>query len=298
MDMIVVLMPEVVPALEELKGILLPWLMTSFMNSSIPDIMRNRILDWLFHQGSISLFKLILAVIKKNKEALSHCDEMGQASEILKGFLESLKTEKDMDEILHEAHFSYGIGHDLLEDSRQFRRAKFVVEWTKRQRRDLLREVQPLVHLNNLDLEAVYNFVRDVQLEQFGVTFYITPKTDSKVTEYERFKINEHLFKMILQIVFPLGGGREVAEGLLRLLDVKDGLVDFLTFAQVLDMVAQGDLERKLKLLFAAFLSIPTVEGDAEEEDIMAWVEATRKWLLGESDQYHYLSCFVCLNLH
>ncbi|KAF5926210.1 hypothetical protein HPG69_011337 [Diceros bicornis minor] len=281
--------------LSALASISLSWFLTLFL-SIMPLESAVNVVDCFFYDGIKAIFQLGLAVLEANAEDLCSSKDDGQALMVLSRFLDHIKNEDSPGPRVgsHHAFFSddqepYPVTDiaDLLRDSyegipcylqkfgdqsveqiehmRCKHRIRVLQGHEETTKQNVLRVVIPEVSILPEDLEELYDlFKREHMMSCYWEQPRpVTPRHDPSRPYAEQYRIDARQFAHLFQLVSPwtCGAHTEIlAERTFRLLDDNmDHLIEFKAFVSCLDIMYNGEMNEKIKLLYR--LHIPP--GDA-----------------------------------
>lgn len=291
-------LPELAEHLNDpsaLASISLSWFLTLFL-SIMPLESAVNVVDCFFYDGIKAIFQLGLAVLEANAEDLCSSKDDGQALMVLSRFLDHIKNEDSPGPRIgsHHAFFSddqepYPVTDiaDLIRDSYE----KFgdqSVEQIERMRcrhrirvlqghedttkQNVLRVVTPEVSILPEDLEELYDlFKREHMMSCYWEQPRpMAPRHDPSRPYAEQYRIDARQFTHLFQLVSPwtCGAHTEIlAERTFRLLDDNmDHLIEFKAFVSCLDVIYNGEMNEKIKLLYRLHIPPALTENDRDSQ--------------------------------
>lgn len=286
-------LPELAEHLNDpsaLASISLSWFLTLFL-SIMPLESAVNIVDCFFYDGIKAIFQLGLAVLDACAKDLCSSRDDGQALMVLSRFLDHIKNEDSPGPPTGSHHTFFSDGQepypvtdiaDLIRDSYE----KFgdqSVEQIERMRyrhrirvlqgheditkQNVLRVVSPEVSFLLADLEELYDlFKREYMMSCYWEQSRpMASRHDPSRPYAEQYRIDTRQFARLFHLVSPWTCGTHMeilAERTFRLLDDNmDNLIEFRAFVNCLDIMYNGEMNEKIKLLYK--LHIPP--GDAAD---------------------------------
>lgn len=275
-------LPELAEHMQDvsaLASVSLSWFLTLFL-SIMPLESAVNVVDCFFYDGIKAIFQLGLAVLEANAEELCSSRDDGQALMVLSRFLDHVKNEDSPGAPAgsHHAFFSddqepYPITDiaDLLRDSyekfgdqsvgqiehlRCKHRIRVLQGHEDTTKQNVLRVVIPEVSILPEDLEQLYDLFKR---EHMMRCYWEQPRPaalrhDPSRPYVEQYRIDARQFAHLFQLVSPwtCGAHTEIlAERTFRLLDDNvDQLIEFKAFVSCLDVMYNGEMNEKIKLLY------------------------------------------------
>ncbi|XP_068929132.1 TBC1 domain family member 8 isoform X3 [Petaurus breviceps papuanus] len=269
--------------LSTLASISLSWFLTLFL-SIMPLESAVNVVDCFFYDGIKAIFQLGLAVLEANAMELCSSKDDGQALMILSRFLDHVKNEEsprppignhhtffsddqepypvtDIADLIRDSYEKFGDQSvELIEHMRCKHRIRVLQGHEDTTKQNVLRVVIPEVSIPPEDLEELYDlFKREHMIscywEQTSPAFQ---HHDPNRPYAEQYLIDAQQFTNLYKLVSPwtCGAHTEIlAERTFRLLDENmDHLIAFKGFAICLDIMYNGEMNEKIKLLYRLHL--------------------------------------------
>ncbi|XP_044628922.1 TBC1 domain family member 8 isoform X2 [Equus asinus] len=281
--------------LSALASISLSWFLTLFL-SIMPLESAVNVVDCFFYDGIKAIFQLGLAVLDANAEDLCGSKDDGQALMVLSRFLDHIKNEDSPGPPIgsHHAFFSddqepYPVTDiaDLIRDSyekfgdqsveqiehmRCKHRIRVLQGHEDTTKQNVLRVVIPEVSILPEDLEELYDlFKREHMMSCYWEQPRpVAPRHDPSRPYAEQYRIDAQQFAHLFQLVSPwtCGAHTEIlAERTFRLLDDNmDHLIEFKAFVSCLDIMYNGEMNEKIKLLYRLHIPPALTENDRDSQ--------------------------------
>ncbi|KAM6179767.1 TBC1 domain family member 8 isoform 2-T2 [Erethizon dorsatum] len=281
--------------LSALASVSLSWFLTLFL-SIMPLESAVNVVDCFFYDGIKAIFQLGLAVLEATAEELCSSKDDGQALMILSRFLDHIKNEDSPGPPIgsHHAFFSddqepYPVTDiaDLIRDSyekfgdqsveqiehlRCKHRIRVLQGHEDTTRQNVLRVVIPEVLLSPEDLEELYDlFKREHMLSCYWAQpGPVALRHDPSRPYAEQYRIDAQQFTRLFLLLSPwtCGAHTEIlAERTFRLLDDNmDQLLEFRAFVSCLDIMYNGEMNEKIKLLYRLHIPPALTENDRDSQ--------------------------------
>ncbi|XP_027698376.1 TBC1 domain family member 8 [Vombatus ursinus] len=281
--------------LSTLASISLSWFLTLFL-SIMPLESAVNVVDCFFYDGIKAIFQLGLAVLEANAVELCSSKDDGQALMILSRFLDHVKNEEspgppignhhaffsddqepypvtDIADLIRDSYEKFGDQSvELIEHMRCKHRIRVLQGHEDTTKQNVLRVVIPEVSILPEDLEELYDlFKREHMIscywEQTSLAFQ---HHDPNRPYAEQYLIDAQQFINLYKLVSPwtCGAHTEIlAERTFRLLDENmDHLIAFKGFAICLDIMYNGEMNEKIKLLYRLHLPPALTENDKDSQ--------------------------------
>ncbi|XP_072470787.1 TBC1 domain family member 8 isoform X3 [Notamacropus eugenii] len=281
--------------LSTLASISLSWFLTLFL-SIMPLESAVNVVDCFFYDGIKAIFQLGLAVLEANAVELCSSKDDGQALMILSRFLDHVKNEEspgppignhhaffsddqepypvtDIADLIRDSYEKFGDQSvELIEHMRCKHRIRVLQGHEDTTKQNVLRVVIPEVSILPEDLEELYDlFKREHMIscywEQTSPAFQ---HHDPNRPYAEQYLIDAQQFTNLYKLVSPwtCGAHTEIlAERTFRLLDENmDHLIAFKGFAICLDIMYNGEMNEKIKLLYRLHLPPALTENDKDSQ--------------------------------
>ncbi|XP_004844505.1 TBC1 domain family member 8 isoform X2 [Heterocephalus glaber] len=281
--------------LSALASVSLSWFLTLFL-SIMPLESAVNVMDCFFYDGIKAIFQLGLAVLEATAEELCSSKDDGQALMILSRFLDHIKNEDSPGPSIssHHAFFSddqdpYPVTDiaDLIRDSyekfgdqsveqiehlRCKHRIRVLQGHEDTTRQNVLRVVIPEVSVSPEDLEELYDlFKREHMLSCYWAQpGLVALRHDPSRPYAEQYRIDARQFTRLFLLLSPwtCGAHTEIlAERAFRLLDDNvDQLLEFRAFVCCLDIMYNGEMNEKIKLLYRLHIPPALTENDRDSQ--------------------------------
>lgn len=281
--------------LSALASVSLSWFLTLFL-SIMPLESAVNVMDCFFYDGIKAIFQLGLAVLEATAEELCSSKDDGQALMILSRFLDHIKNEDSPGPSIgsHHAFFSddqepYPVTDiaDLIRDSyekfgdqsveqiehlRCKHRIRVLQGHEDTTRQNVLRVVIPEVSISPEDLEELYDlFKREHMLSCYWAQpGPVALRHDPSRPYAEQYRIDARQFTRLFLLLSPwtCGAHTEIlAERTFRLLDDNvDQLLEFRAFTSCLDIMYNGEMNEKIKLLYRLHIPPALTENDRDSQ--------------------------------
>lgn len=281
--------------LSALASISLSWFLTLFL-SIMPLESAVHVVDCFFYDGIKAIFQLGLAVLEANAEELCSSKDDGQALMVLSRFLDHIKNEDSPGPPIgsHHAFFSddqepYPVTDiaDLIRDSyekfgnqsveqiehlRCKHRIRVLQGHEDTTKQNVLRVVIPEVSILPEDLEELYDLFKRAHMMSCYWEHHrpMALRHDPSRPYAEQYRIDARQFAHLFQLVSPWTCGVHteiLAERLFRLLDDNmDQLIEFKAFTSCLDIMYNGEMNEKIKLLYRLHIPPALTENDRDSQ--------------------------------
>ncbi|XP_065785783.1 TBC1 domain family member 8 isoform X3 [Muntiacus reevesi] len=281
--------------LSALASISLSWFLTLFL-SIMPLESAVNVVDCFFYDGIKAIFQLGLAVLEATAEDLCSSKDDSQALTVLSRFLDHVKNEDSLGPPIgsHHAFFSDDQEPcpvtdiaDLIRDSyekfgdqsvaqiermRCRHRIRVLQGHEHSTKQHVLRVIIPEVSVLPEDLEELYDlFKREHMMSCYWEQPRpMAPRHDPSRPYAEQYRIDAQQFARLFQLVSPwtCGAHTEIlAERTFRLLDENmDHLIEFKAFVSCLDIMYNGEMNEKIKLLYRLHIPPALTENDRDSQ--------------------------------
>lgn len=281
--------------LSALASISLSWFLTLFL-SIMPLESAVNVVDCFFYDGIKAIFQLGLAVLEATAEDLCSSKDDSQALTVLSRFLDHVKNEDSPGPPIgsHHAFFSDDQEPcpvtdiaDLIRDSyekfgdqsvaqiermRCRHRIRVLQGHEHSTKQHVLRVIIPEVSVLPEDLEELYDlFKREHMMSCYWEQPRpMAPRHDPSRPYAEQYRIDAQQFARLFQLVSPwtCGAHTEIlAERTFRLLDENmDHLIEFKAFVSCLDIMYNGEMNEKIKLLYRLHIPPALTENDRDSQ--------------------------------
>ncbi|XP_055234404.2 TBC1 domain family member 8 isoform X3 [Gorilla gorilla gorilla] len=281
--------------LSALASVSLSWFLTLFL-SIMPLESAVNVVDCFFYDGIKAIFQLGLAVLEANAEDLCSSKDDGQALMILSRFLDHIKNEDspgppvgshhaffsddqepypvtDISDLIRDSYEKFGDQSvEQIEHLRYKHRIRVLQGHEDTTKQNVLRVVIPEVSILPEDLEELYDLFKR---EHMMSCYWEQPRPmasrhDPSRPYAEQYRIDARQFAHLFQLVSPwtCGAHTEIlAERTFRLLDDNmDQLIEFKAFVSCLDIMYNGEMNEKIKLLYRLHIPPALTENDRDSQ--------------------------------
>ncbi|XP_066863188.1 TBC1 domain family member 8 isoform X3 [Kogia breviceps] len=301
--------------LSALASISLSWFLTLFL-SIMPLESAVNVVDCFFYDGIKAIFQLGLAVLEANAEDLCSSKDDSQALMVLSRFLDRIKNEDSPGPPLSSHHAFFSDDQepcpmtdiaDLIRDSyekfgdqsvaqiehmRCKHRIRVLQGHEDTTKQNVLRVVIPEVSVLPEDLEELYDLFKR---EHMMSCYWEQPRPvalrhDPSRPYAEQYRIDARQFARLFQLVSPwtCGAHTEIlAERTFRLLDENmDHLIEFKAFVSCLDIMYNGEMNEKIKLLYRLHIPPALTENDRDSQSPLKnpLLSTSRPLVIGKSN--------------
>ncbi|XP_040479527.1 TBC1 domain family member 8 isoform X3 [Ursus maritimus] len=281
--------------LSALASISLSWFLTLFL-SIMPLESAVSVVDCFFYDGIKAIFQLGLAVLEANAQGLCSSKDDGQALMVLSRFLDHIKNEDspgppvgshhaffsddqepypgtDIADLIRDSYEKFGDQSvEQIEHLRCKHRIRVLQGHEDTTKQNVLRVVIPEVSILPEDLEELYDlFKREHMMSCYWEQPRpMAPRHDPSRPYAEQYRIDAQQFAHLFQLVSPwtCGAHTEIlAERTFRLLDDNmDHLIEFKAFVSCLDVMYNGEMNEKIKLLYRLHIPPALTENDRDSQ--------------------------------
>ncbi|XP_032275505.1 TBC1 domain family member 8 isoform X4 [Phoca vitulina] len=281
--------------LSALASISLSWFLTLFL-SIMPLESAVSVVDCFFYDGIKAIFQLGLAVLEANAQGLCSSKDDGQALMVLSRFLDHIKNEDspgppvgshhaffsddqepypgtDIADLIRDSYEKFGDQSvEQIEHLRCKHRIRVLQGHEDTTKQNVLRVVIPEVSIPPEDLEELYDlFKREHMMSCYWEQPRpMAPRHDPSRPYAEQYRIDARQFAHLFQLVSPwtCGAHTEIlAERTFRLLDDNmDHLIEFKAFVSCLDVMYNGEMNEKIKLLYRLHIPPALTENDRDSQ--------------------------------
>lgn len=281
--------------LSALASISLSWFLTLFL-SIMPLESAVSVVDCFFYDGIKAIFQLGLAVLEANAQGLCSSKDDGQALMVLSRFLDHVKNEDspgppigshhaffaddqepypgtDIADLIRDSYEKFGDQSvEQIEHLRCKHRIRVLQGHEDTTKQNVLRVVIPEVSILPEDLEELYDlFKREHMMSCYWEQPRpMAPRHDPSRPYAEQYRIDARQFAHLFQLVSPwtCGAHTEIlAERTFRLLDDNmDHLIEFKAFVSCLDVMYNGEMNEKIKLLYRLHIPPALTENDRDSQ--------------------------------
>ncbi|CAI9174002.1 unnamed protein product [Rangifer tarandus platyrhynchus] len=281
--------------LSALASISLSWFLTLFL-SIMPLESAVNVVDCFFYDGIKAIFQLGLAVLEATAEDLCGSKDDSQALMVLSRFLDHVKNEDspgpptgshhaffsddqepcpvtDVADLIRDSYEKFGDQSVAqIEHMRCRHRIRVLQGHEDTTKQNVLRVVIPEVSVLPEDLEELYDlFKREHMMSCYWEQPRpMAPRHDPSRPYAEQYRIDAQQFARLFQLVSPwtCGAHTEIlAERTFRLLDENmDHLIEFKAFVSCLDIMYNGEMNEKIKLLYRLHIPPALTENDRDSQ--------------------------------
>ncbi|XP_061482825.1 TBC1 domain family member 8 isoform X2 [Rhineura floridana] len=280
--------------LSTLASVSLSWFLTLFL-SIMPLESAVNVVDCFFFDGIKAIFQFGLAVLEANAVELCNSKDDGHALMILSRFLDHVKNEEsplplignqhaffsdDMEpcpiteiaDLIRDSYEKFG-DHSVeqIEHMRYKHRIRVLQSHEETTKQNVLRVVIPDVSILPEDLEELYDLFKKEHL----ISCYwewnsavVIRRHDPSRPYAEQYRIDSWQFTNLYKLVSPWTCGEHtevLAERTFRLLDENmDHLIEFKAFAGCFDIMYNGEMNEKIKLLYKLHIPPALTEKDRD----------------------------------
>ncbi|XP_048208363.1 TBC1 domain family member 8 [Perognathus longimembris pacificus] len=281
--------------LSALASVSLSWFLTLFL-SIMPLESAVNVVDCFFYDGIKAIFQLGLAVLEANAEDLCSSKDDGQALMILSRFLDHIKNEDspgppissrhaffsddqepypvtDIADLIRDSYEKFGNQSvEQIEHLRCKHRIRVLQGHEDTTKQNVLRVVIPEVSILPEDLEELYDLFKR---EHMMSCYWEQPRPaasrhDPSRPYAEQYRIDARQFAHLFRLLSPwtCGAHTEIlAERTFRLLDDNmDQLLEFKAFVSCLDVMYNGEMNEKIKLLYRLHIPPALTENDRDSQ--------------------------------
>uniref|UniRef100_A0A8C5WXL8 TBC1 domain family member 8 n=2 Tax=Laticauda laticaudata TaxID=8630 RepID=A0A8C5WXL8_LATLA len=302
--------------LSTLASVSLSWFLTLFL-SIMPLESAVNVVDCFFFDGIKAIFQLGLAVLEANAVELCSSKDDGHALMILSRFLDHVKNEEsplppignqhaffsdDMEpcptteiaDLIRDSYEKFG-DHSVeqIEHMRYKHRIRVLQSHEETTKQNVLRVVIPDVSIVPEDLEELYDLFKKEHL----ISCYwewnsavVIQRHDPSRPYAEQYRIDSQQFTNLFKLVSPWMCGEHtqvLAERTFRLLDENmDHLIEFKAFVSCLDIMYNGEMNEKIKLLYRLHIPPALTENERDSQSPLknSLLSTSRPLVIGKSN--------------
>uniref|UniRef100_A0A8C5UES8 TBC1 domain family member 8 n=1 Tax=Malurus cyaneus samueli TaxID=2593467 RepID=A0A8C5UES8_9PASS len=281
--------------LTALASISLSWFLTLFL-SIMPLESAVNVVDCFFYDGIKAIFQLGLAILEANAVDLCNSKDDGQALMILSRFLEHVKNEEsplppignhhaffsddqesspvtEIANLIHDSYEKFG-DHSVeqIEHMRYKHRIRVLQSHEDTTKQNVLRVVIPDVSILPEDLEELYDLFKREHLIRcyWETTSAVSEHHDPSRPYAEQYRIDAQQFASLYRLLSPWTCGEHtnlLAHRTFRLLDENmDRLIEFKGLASCLDVMYNGEMNEKIKLLYKLHIPPALTENERDSQ--------------------------------
>ncbi|GAB1284911.1 TBC1 domain family member 8 [Apodemus speciosus] len=255
--------------LSALASISLSWFLTLFL-SIMPLESAVNVVDCFFYDGIKAIFQLGLAVLEANAEELCSSKDDGQALMILS---REPYPVTDIADLIRDSYEKFGNQSvEQIEHLRCKHRIRVLQGHEDTTKQNVLRVVIPEVSILPEDLEELYDLFKRAHMMSCYWEHHkpMALRHDPSRPYAEQYRIDARQFAHLFQLVSPwtCGAHTEIlAERIFRLLDDNmDQLIEFKAFVSCLDIMYNGEMNEKIKLLYRLHIPPALTENDRDSQ--------------------------------
>uniref|UniRef100_A0A8C9KUR2 TBC1 domain family member 8 n=1 Tax=Serinus canaria TaxID=9135 RepID=A0A8C9KUR2_SERCA len=301
--------------LTALASISLSWFLTLFL-SIMPLESAVNVVDCFFYDGIKAIFQLGLAILEANAVDLCNSKDDGQALMILSRFLEHVKNEEsplppignhhaffsddqepspvtEIANLIHDSYEKFG-DHSVeqIERMRYKHRIRVLQSHEDTTKQNVLRVVIPDVSILPEDLEELYDlFKREHLIRCYWESGSAVPERHDPSRPYaEQYRIDVQQFAGLYRLLSPWTCGEHtdlLAHRTFRLLDENmDRLIEFKGLASCLDVMYNGEMNEKIKLLYKLHIPPALTENERDSQSPLKnpLLSTSRPLVIGKSN--------------
>ncbi|XP_074715170.1 TBC1 domain family member 8 isoform X3 [Strix uralensis] len=301
--------------LTTLASISLSWFLTLFL-SIMPLESAVNVVDCFFYDGIKAIFQLGLAILEANAVDLCNSKDDGQALMILSRFLERVKNEEsplppignhhaffsddqeaspvtEIANLIHDSYEKFG-DHSVaqIEHMRYKHRIRVLQSHEDTTKQNVLRVVIPDVSILPEDLEELYDLFKREHLIRcyWETTSPVVERHDPSRPYAEQYRIDAQQFTNLYRLVSPWTCGEHtdvLAQRTFRLLDENmDQLIEFKGLASCLDVMYNGEMNEKIKLLYKLHIPPALTENERDSQSPLRnpLLSTSRPLVIGKSN--------------
>ncbi|KAM6448467.1 TBC1 domain family member 8 isoform 5-T5 [Liasis olivaceus] len=302
--------------LSTLASVSLSWFLTLFL-SIMPLESAVNVVDCFFFDGIKAIFQFGLAVLEASAMELCSSKDEGHALMILSRFLDHVKNEEsplppignqhaffsdDMEpcpiteiaDLIRDSYEKFG-DHSVeqIEHMRYKHRIRVLQSHEETTKQNVLRVVIPDVSIVPEDLEELYDLFKKEHL----ISCYwewnsavVIQRHDPSRPYAEQYIIDSQQFTNLYKLVSPWTCGEHtqvLAERTFRLLDENmDHLIEFKAFISCLDIMYNGEMNEKIKLLYRLHIPPALTENERDSQSPLKnpLLSTSRPLVIGKSN--------------
>ncbi|KAL8190118.1 UNVERIFIED_CONTAM: TBC1 domain member 8 [Gekko kuhli] len=302
--------------LSTLASVSLSWFLTLFL-SIMPLESAVNVVDCFFFDGIKAIFQFGLAILEANAVELCNSKDDGHALMILSRFLDHVKNEEsplplignqhaffsddlepcpvtEITDLIRDSYEKFG-DHSVeqIEHMRYKHRIRVLQNHEETTKQNVLRVVIPDVSILPEDLEELYDlFKREHLISCYWEwnSAVVIQRHDPSRPYAEQYRIDSQQFTNLFKLVSPWTCGEHtevLAERMFRLLDTNmDSLIEFKGFAGCLDIMYNGEMNEKIKLLYKLHIPPALTENDRDSQSPLKapLLSTSRPLVIGKSN--------------
>ncbi|XP_048348567.1 LOW QUALITY PROTEIN: TBC1 domain family member 8 [Sphaerodactylus townsendi] len=302
--------------LSTLSSVSLSWFLTLFL-SIMPLESAVDVVDCFFFDGIKAIFQFGLAILEANAVELCNSKDDGHALMILSRFLDHVKNEEsplplignqhaffsddlepcpttEITDLIRDSYEKFG-DHSVeqIEHMRYKHRIRVLQNHEETTKQNVLRVVIPDVSILLEDLEELYDlFKREHLISCYWEwnSAVVIQRHDPSGPYAEQYRIDSQQFTNLFKLVSPWTCGEHteiLAERMFRLLDTNmKNLIEFKGFAGCLDIMYNGEMNEKIKLLYKLHIPPALTENDRDSQSPLRapLLSTSRPLVIGKSN--------------
>ncbi|NXX30283.1 TBCD8 protein, partial [Nicator chloris] len=301
--------------LTALASISLSWFLTLFL-SIMPLESAVNVVDCFFYDGIKAIFQLGLAILEANAVDLCNSKDDGQALMILSRFLEHVKNEEsplppignhhaffsddqesspvtEIANLIHDSYEKFGFHSvEQIEHMRYKHRIRVLQSHEDTTKQNVLRVVIPDVSILPEDLEELYDLFKREHLIRcyWESRSAVSERHDPSRPYAEQYRIDAQQFASLYRLLSPWTCGEHtdlLAHRTFRLLDDnRDRLIEFKGLASCLDVMYNGEMNEKIKLLYKLHIPPALTENERDSQSPLKnpLLSTSRPLVIGKSN--------------
>ncbi|XP_077199648.1 TBC1 domain family member 8 isoform X2 [Paroedura picta] len=301
--------------LSTLASVSLSWFLTLFL-SIMPLESAVNVVDCFFFDGIKAIFQFGLAILEANAVELCNSKDDGHALMILSRFLDHVKNEEsplplignqhaffsddlepcpvtEITDLIRDSYEKFGDRSvEQIEHMRYRHRIRVLQNHEETTKQNVLRVVIPDVSILPEDLEELYDlFKREHLISCYWEwnSAVVIQRHDPSRPYAEQYRIDSQQFANLFKLVSPWMCGEHtevLAERVFRLLDTNmTSLIEFKGFASCLDIMYNGEMNEKIKLLYKLHIPPALTENDRDSQSPLKTplLSTSRPLVIGKS---------------
>ncbi|XP_015278176.1 PREDICTED: TBC1 domain family member 8 [Gekko japonicus] len=302
--------------LSTLASVSLSWFLTLFL-SIMPLESAVNVVDCFFFDGIKAIFQFGLAILEANAVELCNSKDDGHALMILSRFLDHVKNEEsplplignqhaffsddlepcpvtEITDLIRDSYEKFGDRSvEQIEHMRYRHRIRVLQNHEETTKQNVLRVVIPDISILPEDLEELYDlFKREHLISCYWEwnSAVVIQRHDPSRPYAEQYRIDSQQFTNLFKLVSPWTCGEHtevLAERMFRLLDTNmDSLIEFKGFAGCLDIMYNGEMNEKIKLLYKLHIPPAFRENDRDSQSPLKapLLSTSRPLVIGKSN--------------
>ncbi|CAF1052748.1 unnamed protein product [Adineta steineri] len=231
----------------------LSWFLTLFI-CVMPFDSALYVMDIFFYDGIKVLFQLALTILKENEERLLKCQDDGDAIMALTSYLDGLNQDNEQGKkiiyLIKQSYMDYnGINEEDINRLRLKHRLKVVQNMAETILQSAAKNTLKYTLFTEYQIKDLFYVFKDAS------RLSLTEATDPRKLAYETYRISRNDYLVLCKYLSPWFIG-EQPEDLANLLfnsfclPTNSNEIDFINFIRLWNILLNGDVTEKLKLLF------------------------------------------------